>query len=93
MKKFCVFELNVLEESTDNEIIVKEHFDDNENFLTNFMINKINDQFYDIKDIIHFSYSSFYIIKTNEAKNWHKAMGYIDNASVIKSILSSEEGE
>lgn len=93
MKKFCVFELNVLEEPTDNEIIVKEHFDDNDNFLAKFMINKINDQFYDIKDIIHFGYSSFYIIKTNEAKNWHKAMGYIDNASVIKSILSAEEGE
>lgn len=57
------------------------------NFVSKFMLNKVNDRFYQIKDVIDFSEKSFYILKTDENKNWHPAMAKLDLADVIDSIL------
>jgi hypothetical protein len=57
-----------------------------------FMLTKINDMFYQKKDIIDFEENSFYILKSNEAKNWHKAIAELDLSDIIDSILS-QEGE
>ena len=55
------------------------------------MLHEINDIFYDIKDVVNFEDSSFFIIKTNEYKNWHPAVAEIDLAAVIDAILSESE--
>jgi hypothetical protein len=60
-------------------------------FTSKFMLNKINDLFYRIKDVIGFSENSFYIVKTDECKNWHPAMAKLDLAEVLDSILRGNE--
>jgi hypothetical protein len=61
------------------------------NFVSKFMLNKVNDLFYQIKDVIDFSENSFYILKTDEYKNWHPAMAKLDLADVLDSILTENE--
>ncbi|HBI6603044.1 TPA: hypothetical protein K8G92_002507 [Listeria monocytogenes] len=61
------------------------------NLFSKFMFTKINDMFYQIKDIIDFEENSFYILKSNEARNWHKAIAELDLSDIIDSILSQEE--
>ena len=61
------------------------------NFVSKFMLNKVNDMFYQIKDVIEFSENSFYILKTDEYKNWHPAMAKLDLADVLDSILAGNE--
>ena len=59
--------------------------------FTRFMLHEINDIFYDIKDVINFEDSSFFIIKTNEYKNWHPAIAEIDLVATIDAILFESE--
>ncbi len=61
------------------------------NFVSKFMLNKVNDLFYQIKDVINFTENSFYIIKTDEYKNWHPAMAKLDLVDVLDSILTGNE--
>jgi hypothetical protein len=56
--------------------------------LTRFSPHKINDMFFELKDVIHFEDNSFYIIKPNYYKNWHPAIAQLDLAEVIDQILS-----
>ena len=58
--------------------------------FSKFTVTKMNDMFYQIKDVINFEDNSFYILKTNESKNWHKAIAELDLNDVIDSILSKE---
>lgn len=88
INKFAIFELKIVEQYVEGDIKIEWNVDSDKELLSKFMINKINEQFYYINDVIYFGDSSFYIVKTNEAKNWHKAIANIDNASVIESILS-----
>ncbi|MEA4924949.1 MAG: N-6 DNA methylase [Syntrophomonadaceae bacterium] len=60
-------------------------------FVSKFMLNKVNDLFYQSKDVISFSENSFYILKTDEYKNWHPAMAKLDLADVLDSILADNE--
>jgi len=60
--------------------------------LTQFSAHKINDMFFEVKDVIHFEEDSFYIIKPNYYKNWHPAIAEIDLAEVIDQILSRNGG-
>jgi len=48
--------------------------------------------FYQIRDIVYFEENSFFIIKTNEYKNWHPAIAQVDLADVIDRILSETGG-
>lgn len=61
------------------------------NLISKFMLNKVNDLFYQIKDVINFSENSFYILKTDENKNWHPAMAKLDLTDVLDSILRGNE--
>ncbi len=92
--KYNVFEMIFSDKLNDNLL---EFVNDSQNLtadmLTRFMIHKTNDLFYDIKDVINFEDTSFFIIKTNERKNWHPAMAHIDLADVLSSILSKNEEE
>lgn len=57
-------------------------------FVSKFMLKKVNNLFYQIKDVIDFSENSFYILKTEEYKNWHPAIAKLDLEDVLDSILS-----
>lgn len=61
------------------------------NFISKFMLNKVNDLFYQLRDVISFSENSFYVLKTNESRNWHPAMAKLDLADVLDSILAGSE--
>jgi hypothetical protein len=43
---------------------------------------------FQMKDIINFEESSFFILKTDEYKNWHPAMAKLDLADVVDSIFA-----
>lgn len=58
------------------------------NFINKFMLNKVNELFYQIKDVINFSENSVCILKTDEYKNWHPAMAKLDLAEILDSILT-----
>jgi hypothetical protein len=60
--------------------------------MSRFMIKRINEQFYQMRDIVGFSENAFYIIKTDEDKNWHPAMAKLDLADVLDEILTSGGG-
>jgi len=60
--------------------------------FSKLMLHKINDKFYQVKDVIYFEESSFYILKSNEAKKWHKAIAELDLSEIIDYILTKEEG-
>lgn len=95
--KFTVFEMIFLDAGNDaddeNVIEFFKNADYIKELFSHFMINKINDMFYEFKDVINFENNSFFIIKTNEAKNWHPAMAHIDLADVVDSILCGSEVE
>lgn len=93
MKKFSIFELIICEEEPTKRITIMENVSNNKKLISRFMVNKTNDMFYQIKDVINFEEKSFFIIKTNEYKNWHPAMAQIDLAEVIDEMLSEYGGE
>ena len=44
------------------------------------------------KDIKGFESDGYYVIKPNEYKNWHKAIGYLDFYEFEKAILKAGRG-
>jgi hypothetical protein len=56
-------------------------------FLTSLGIEKITDRLFIQKDIRGFEENGFYIIKPNEQKLWHKAIGHIDVDEFMDAIL------
>ncbi|WP_313562516.1 HsdM family class I SAM-dependent methyltransferase [Ruminiclostridium cellobioparum] len=89
---FTAFELIVADESVTPQICL---CDDNygvKRLLSKFSIYKYNDMFYQIRDVLYFEENSFFIIKTNEYKNWHPAIAQIDLAEVIDRILFEDGG-
>lgn len=61
--------------------------------LTKFSDHRINDLFFELKDVIHFEENSFYIIKPNHYKNWHPAIAQLDLMEVVDQILSRNGGK
>ncbi|MDR1320815.1 MAG: N-6 DNA methylase [Gracilibacteraceae bacterium] len=57
-------------------------------WVSKFMLNEINDLFYQMKDVINFEENSFFILKTDEYKNWHPAMAKLELADVLDSIFA-----
>lgn len=89
---YCAVEFVFLDSTPEKIINEHDNTKDNQiNFLSKFMLNKVNDLFYEIKDVISFSKNSFYILKTQENKNWHPAMAKLDLADVITSIVNGNE--
>ncbi len=92
--RYNIFEMEFIEKANNingNDIEFIEKPGELKDIFTRFMIHEINDVFYDIKDVINFEDSSFFIIKTNEYKNWHPAIAEMDLAATIDAILFESE--
>ncbi|WP_114939633.1 N-6 DNA methylase [Mucilaginibacter endophyticus] len=57
--------------------------------LYNISFSQISKQLYIQRDVKGFEAESFYIIKPNEYKNWHRAIARLDLAEFIDAILKS----
>lgn len=90
---YSVFELIVSNQKSDQVIEVQNNIEENKELLTKFMVSKHTDMFYQIKNVINFEENSFYIIKTNEFRNWHPAMAKLNLAEVIDEMLSGNGGD
>lgn len=91
-RKYSAFELFICDGPVKQKIIDVLDSDDIKDFLSQQSIYQYNDLFYQIRDVLYFEENSFFIIKTNEYKNWHPAMAQIDLAEVIDRILSNDGG-
>ena len=89
---FAAFELIIGDKTVTPQICISEDTLGIKQLLSKFSIYKYNDMFYQIRDVIYFEEDSFFIIKTNEYKNWHPAIAQIDLAEVIDRILSEPGG-
>ena len=58
-------------------------------FLSSLSIEKITDRLFIQKDIRGFEEDGFYIIKPNERKLWHKAIGHLDANEFVDAILTA----
>ena len=77
----------VLDTKQDNEIVWKKEPNINNFFkLTN---GQILENLFIQKDIKGFEEDGYYVIKPNEYKNWHKAIGYLDFYEFKKAILKA----
>jgi type I restriction-modification system DNA methylase subunit len=92
-KYYSAVEVSLCNGKPMNDIKVIDDYDSLQTALTRFSTYKINDMFYNVKDIVHFEEDSFYIIKANFYKNWHPAIAQLDLAEVIDQILSRNEGD
>lgn len=80
-------EINIIstDENTDKNLVFKA-------LSNSISISQVTKDLYIQKDIKGFEENSFYIIKPNEYKCWHKAMAWYD-VSEIKEAIQSEELE
>lgn len=90
---YTVFELHISEKKPVSRFSVVSEGDGEKNLLTKFSVYAYNDRFYQIRDVIHFSTDSFFIIKPHFYKNWHPAIAEIDLADVIDQIMSTSGGD
>lgn len=90
--RFAAFELFICDEPPAQMISITSDSGGTKEFLSKLSIYQYNDLFYQIRDILYFEDSSFFIIKTNEHKNWHPAIAQIDLAEVIDHMLSDNGG-
>lgn len=93
LNRFAAMELFVCDNLPEQKLSVVSHNESAKEFLTKLSIYQYNDKFYQIRDIIYFEDSSFFILKTNEYKNWHPAIAQIDLAEIVDRILSGNRGE
>ena len=93
VNRFSIFELVICDKKPNIDIEIKENVDYNKEIMTKFSIQKYTDMFYQIKDVVNFEENSFYIIKTNEYKNWNPAMANIDLDTIIEELLSENGGD
>lgn len=56
-------------------------------FLTKLTTEKITNKFYKQREIRGFNKTSFYIIKTNQFKNWHPAIAEVDLHEFISDMM------
>ncbi len=56
-------------------------------FLSSIGVEKVTDRLFIQKDIRGFEENGFYIIKPNEQKLWHKAIGHLDVNEFMDAIL------
>lgn len=57
--------------------------------ISSLGVGKITDNLFIQKDIRGFEEEGFYIVKPNEKKLWHKAIGYLDVNDFIDAILTA----
>lgn len=90
---YSIFELHINDSKPVTEILITNEADNEKKLLTKFSVYEHNDKFYQIRDVIHFSTNSLFIIKPNFYKNWHPAVAEIDLADVIDQIMSTSGGD
>lgn len=89
--KFAAFRMNFSFEETGDDISIVEDVEDHIEILADLMIYRINDFFYQIRNVADFNEDSFVIVKTIESKNWHPAMAVKDSYKVLNAVLLGEE--
>ncbi|MBS1778058.1 MAG: N-6 DNA methylase [Bacteroidetes bacterium] len=57
--------------------------------LFNLSFHKLSNELYIQRDVKGFLQNSFYVIKPNEYKNWHKAIARLDLAEFVDAIIKS----
>jgi len=75
------------------EINVVEVDDSNKALLSRLCVFQHNDMFFLLRDVIHFSANSFFIITPNYYKYRHPARAELDLADVTEQIMSDAGGE
>lgn len=93
LNRFSIFELEIIENHTSNQILVNTEINCNKELFTKLIRYDYNDMFHQIRDIVHFSENSFYIIKPNNYKYWHPAIAEMDLADVLNQILTDAGGD
>ena len=89
LNRFSIFELAVLDGKSDTAIDLVDNIDDDKVLLSRFCVFSHNDKFHQIRDVIHFSDNSFFIIKPNFYKYWHPAIAELDLSDVMEQIMES----
>jgi len=89
--KFAAFYMQFSFDKKDNTINVIKEVDDDVVLLTNFMIYKLNDCFYQTKNVTEFDDDAFVIVKSIDSKNWQAAMAIKDSYRVLNAVLLGEE--
>lgn len=80
----------VLDKASDKRIVWQKE-SNVENFLK-LSNGKTLENLFIKKDIKGFESNGYYVIKPNEYKNWHKAIGYLDFYEFEKAILDASRG-
>ena len=93
LNRFSIFELVVLDGKSDTAIDLVGNIDDDKVLLSRFCVFSHNDKFHQIRDVIHFSHNSFFIIKPNFYKYWHPAIAELDLSDVMEQIMESGSDE
>ena len=91
-KYYSAVEIVLLDSKPLSEVQIINDLSSLQTALTRFSAHKINDMFFEVKDVIHFEEDSFYIIKPNHNKNWHPAIAQLDLAEAVDQILSRNGG-
>lgn len=93
LSKFVIFELSVLDGTSDNTMDFIEDIDNDKELLSRFCVFSYNDNFHQIKDVIHFGDNSFFIIKPNFYKYWHPAIAELDLSDIVEQIMNNSGGD
>ena len=93
LKRYVVFEVEITDTINNVETIVNSAPKENMELFTRIIRHDYNEMFHQIRDVIHFSENSFYIIKPNNYKYWHPAIAQMDLDDVLDHILSDDGGE
>lgn len=88
--RFTAFELIITDKKPKDEVAFMDDYNEVD-LLTKFMITKANDLFYQTKNIIEFDENSFFIVKTNDMKNWHPAIAIMDSSEILNTIFLAKE--
>ncbi|MBO5070679.1 MAG: N-6 DNA methylase [Roseburia sp.] len=89
--KFAALQVKLSFEKMGERVCIIDNVDEDINLLTDFMIYRLNDCFYQTKNIVEFSEDSFVIVKSIESKNWHPAMAIKDSYKVLNAVLLGKE--
>ncbi|GHU64139.1 type I endonuclease-methyltransferase fusion protein [Clostridia bacterium] len=91
LSRYTAFELKILDFEPAEKLRVLRSADNTKKMLSKISEYKINDMFYQFREVVYFEESSFFIIKPNYYKNWHPAIAQLDLADVVDKILLSAE--
>lgn len=92
-RHYSVFEVVVSDmQPTEQMMFIDDDNGKQKEMLVKLSTHRINELFYQQKDVLYFEENSFYIIKPNYYKNWHPAIARIDLMEVTDQILSRKNG-